>query len=179
MVGLSVGRSDSMHLEISHLLLVNDKIIFCDKKCKQVINLCFSAFSFSSTPYLVWEWTYLNLLFFQLGKWTIPSYSQGFELWCGFPTFISPSYQGLSLGTKFKEKSFWELSLKEVLLRAKCKEKSFWEPVIERYEKRLSGWKTKYLAKGGRLTLTKCILSNISTYFLSLFFIPFSVANKL
>jgi hypothetical protein len=36
-----------------------------------------------------------------------------------------------------------------------------------------------YLSKGGRLTLLKSILSNLPTYFLSLFPIPVSVANRL
>jgi len=37
-------------------------------------------------------------------------------------------------------------------LGAKFKDKSIWEPVVERFERRLSGWKSKYISKGGRLT---------------------------
>ena len=36
-----------------------------------------------------------------------------------------------------------------------------------------------YLYKGGRVTLIKSTLSNLPTYFLSLFLIPASVANRI
>lgn len=72
-----------------------------------------------------------------------------------FPT----TYLGLPLGAKFKEKSIWE-------------------PIIDRFEKRLSFWKSKYLSKEGRLTLIKSVLSSVLTYFLSFIPIPSSVANR-
>ena len=46
-------------------------------------------------------------------------------------------------------------------------------------EKKLSGWKRLYLSKGGRLTLLKCTLSGLPTYFLSLFTIPKAVAVRM
>jgi hypothetical protein len=63
------------------------------------------------------------------------------------------SYLGLPLGASFKETAIWNL-------------------VLERVEKRLASWKRLYLSKGGKLTLIKSTLSNIPTYFLSLFPIP-------
>jgi len=62
---------------------------------------------------------------------------------------------------------------------AKFKEKVIWEPMIERFEKRLSGWKASYLSKGGRITLIKSVLASIPTYFLSLFRLHASVAYRL
>ena len=50
-------------------------------------------------------------------------------------------------------------------------------PILERMEKKLSGWKWLYLSKGGRLTLLKITLSSLPTYYLSLFTIPKAVAN--
>jgi hypothetical protein len=43
-------------------------------------------------------------------------------------------------------------------------------------EWRLSGWKSLYLSKGGKMTLIKSTLSSLPTYFLSLFPIPVNVA---
>lgn len=70
------------------------------------------------------------------------------------------TYLGLPLGASFKASSIWN-------------------GVIEKVEHRLAGWKKLYLSKGGRLTLIKSTLSNIPTYYLSLFPIPVSVALRL
>ena len=64
-------------------------------------------------------------------------------------------------------------------LGAKFKEKTIWNPILEKMERRLAGWKCLFLSKGGRVTLIKSTLSNLSTYFLSLFPIPASVANRI
>ena len=54
-----------------------------------------------------------------------------------------------------------------------------WNPILERMEKKLSGYKRLYLSKGGSLTLVKSTLSSLSTYYLSLFVIPVAVADRL
>ncbi|XP_010279442.1 PREDICTED: uncharacterized protein LOC104613364 [Nelumbo nucifera] len=56
---------------------------------------------------------------------------------------------------------------------------TIWDPVIERLERKLASWKTKYLSFGGRVTLIKSTLSNLPIYFLSLFSIPNKVANQI
>jgi hypothetical protein len=64
-------------------------------------------------------------------------------------------------------------------LGARFKAKEIWNPIVEKMERRLAGWKRIYLSKGGRLTLIKSTLSNLPTYFLSLFPIPADVANRI
>ena len=64
-------------------------------------------------------------------------------------------------------------------LGAHYKDSLIWSPIIERMEKKLSGWKRLYLSKGGRLTLLKSILSSFPTYYLSLFTIPQHVVDRL
>ena len=64
-------------------------------------------------------------------------------------------------------------------LGAKFKDKTIWNPILEKIERRLAGWKHLYLSKGGRVTLIKSTLSNLPTYFLSLFPIPTAVANRI
>ena len=56
---------------------------------------------------------------------------------------------------------------------------AIWNPILERLEKKLSGWKWLYLSKGFRLTLLKSTLSSLPTYYLSLFTIPKAVATRL
>ena len=70
------------------------------------------------------------------------------------------NYLGMPLGSSFKSLAVWN-------------------PIIEKMERSLAGWKRLYLSKGGRLTLLKSTLLNLPTYFLSLFTIPISVANRL
>ncbi|KAI3749677.1 hypothetical protein L2E82_20293 [Cichorium intybus] len=49
------------------------------------------------------------------------------------------------------------------------------KPVIERFEAKLSSWKSKCLYFGGRLTLVKFVLGNLPIYYLSLFKAPSGV----
>ena len=66
-----------------------------------------------------------------------------------------------------------------MLLGTPYKTASVWNSILERMEKKLSGWKRFYLSKGGRLTLVKITLSSLPMYYLSLFVIPIAVANRL
>ena len=70
------------------------------------------------------------------------------------------TYLGMPLGSSFKSKDIWN-------------------SIVEKMERRLAEWKSLYLSKGGRLTLLKSTLSSLPTYYLSLFTIPVSVANRI
>ena len=58
------------------------------------------------------------------------------------------------------------------------KEETIWNPILEKMERGLAGWKRMYLSKGGKVTLIST-LSNLPTYFLSLFPVPVKVANRM
>ena len=62
---------------------------------------------------------------------------------------------------------------------AHFKAKAIWDGIVEKIERRLASWKRMYLSKGGRVTLIKSTLSNLPTYFLSLFPILAIVANRI
>lgn len=64
-------------------------------------------------------------------------------------------------------------------LRASYKSTCIWSGVVEKMERCLANWKRLYLLKGGRLTLIKSALSNLPTFYLSLFPILIVVAKKL
>ena len=66
-----------------------------------------------------------------------------------------------------------------MLLGTPYKIASVWNPILERMEKKLSGWKRLYLLKGGGLILAKSTLSSLPMYYLSLFVIPVAVADRL
>ena len=73
---------------------------------------------------------------------------------------LAMKYLGMLLGTSFKITSIWN-------------------PILEKMEKKLSGWKCLYLSKGGRLTLLRSTLSSLPRYFLSLFTISKVVAASM
>ncbi|KAI3751226.1 hypothetical protein L2E82_22274 [Cichorium intybus] len=54
-----------------------------------------------------------------------------------------------------------------------------WKPIIEKFQNKLSTWKSKALSFGGRLTLITSVLGNLPTYFFSLFMAPVAVTDKL
>ena len=51
--------------------------------------------------------------------------------------------------------------------------------ILEKMERRLANWKLPLSSKGGRVTLIKNTLANISTYYMSFFKIPVKVANRI
>ena len=77
------------------------------------------------------------------------------------------------------QQSSFRLKYLGLPLGASHKEETIWNPVLEKMERRLSGWKRLYLSKGGKVTLIKSTLSNLPTYFLSLLPIPIKVANRM
>ena len=56
---------------------------------------------------------------------------------------------------------------------------SNWSPLVERFQKPLSNWKSKLLSYGGRLTLLKSVLGNLGVYFFSTFKAPSTIIKKL
>lgn len=72
----------------------------------------------------------------------------------------------LALGCKIASLPMTYLGLP---LGAPSRASSLWDTVVEKVERRLAGWKKMYLSKGSRIMLIKSTLSNLSTYFLSLF----------
>ena len=54
-----------------------------------------------------------------------------------------------------------------------------WKAIDDRIEKRLSGWKGKFLSVGGRLVLINSVLSSLPMLMLSFFEIPRGIFKKI
>ena len=148
--------SEGRFLAVSHLLFADDTLIFCNADLEQILIL---------HMILIW-FEAMSSLNINLGKSKLVPVGVVHNidlllnvLGCKQGT-LPMKYLGLPLGAKFKDKTIWD-------------------PILEKMKRRLAGWKCLYLSKGGRVTLIKNTLSNLPTYFLSLFPIPASVANRI
>ena len=154
MLGFNVGNLEGRSMAVSHLLFADDTLIFCEADLDQILILCMI---------LIWFEVVLGLKI-NLGKseLVLVGVVHNVDLFLvvlGCKQGSLPmKYLGLPLGAKFKDKTIWN-------------------PILEKMERRLARWKRLYFSKGGRVTLIKSTLSNLPTYFLSLFSIPASVAN--
>ena len=154
--GFHVGSVNFVVVCISHLLFADDTILFCDASREQLLSIrlvlsCFQVF------------TGLKV---NIGKSEIVPVGEVNNLdalaniiQCRVGS-LPMKYLGMPLGNSFKTASIWN-------------------PILEKIERKLSGWKRIYLSKGGRLMLLKSTLSSLPTYYLSLFSIPKSVAARL
>jgi hypothetical protein len=156
LAGFSVGSRSEEAMIVSHLLFADDTLIFCEPKVEQIqhlrcLLLCFEA---------------VSGLKINLSKSTI------------VPIGMVGNLEVLSniLGCRVESLPLTYLGLP---LGANHRDTSIWDTVIGKMEAKLAGWKRMYLSKGGRLTLIKSTLSNIPTYYLSLFQVPVRVAKRL
>ena len=154
--GFSVGPADRTPMMISHLLFADDTLLFCNADQHQLEYL-----------HAVFSWFEAVLgLKINLSKsemvhvGNVPHIRDLVEILSCKVSALPMTYLGLPLGARFNSVSIWD-------------------PILEKMERRLAGWKRLYLSKGGKLTLLKSTLSNLPTYFLSLFHLPAGVAAKI
>ncbi|KAL4301914.1 hypothetical protein GQ457_10G019110 [Hibiscus cannabinus] len=154
--GFSIGRGET-GISLSHLQFADDLLIFCGASECQVRNVkrVLRIFELASGPKLNLKKS--KILGVNVDEDTLKTW--GFVVGCVVDSFSS-SYLGLPLGAN---RNFVVI----------------WEPVVSNFSKILEGWKSKLLSYGGRLTLIKSILTSLPVYFLSLFQMPASVANRL
>ncbi|XP_019435063.1 PREDICTED: uncharacterized protein LOC109341584 [Lupinus angustifolius] len=67
----------------------------------------------------------------------------------------------------------------DIPIRANPRRISTWQYMIVVVSKRLASWKCKHISFGGRLILLNYVLSNISTYMLSLYKAPKNILTKI
>ncbi|XP_065627152.1 uncharacterized protein LOC112033876 isoform X2 [Quercus suber] len=154
--GFHVGPINSIGICVSHILFADDAILFCDASREQVLSIrlvltCFQAFTRLKVNVQKSEIVSIGEVR------NIQSLANILQRRVGSLPMI---YLGMPFGTSYKTPSIWN-------------------PILERMEKKLSGWKRLYLSTGGRLSLLKSTLSSLPTYYFSLFTIPKAVTIRL
>ena len=141
---------------MSHLLFVDDTLVFCDAESNHITALRGILSRFEE----------MSGLKINLGKselvpvGDVPNPHELVEILGYRESALPLKYLGLPLGASFKDK----------MIR---------NPILEKMERRLAGWKRLYLSKGGKVILIKSTLSSLPMYFLSLFPIPGRVAKRM
>ncbi|XP_041009378.1 uncharacterized protein LOC121253433 [Juglans microcarpa x Juglans regia] len=156
MAGFSVDDPNRGLTLVSHLLFVDDTLIFYEAEQDQLRALKELLLCFEATLGLRVNFDKSELV----PDGNISTTRQlASTLGCKV-TSLPMAYLGLPLG-------------------AVSRALSIWDAVIEKIERRLAWWKRLYLSKGGRVNLIKSTLSNLPTYFLSVFPIPACVAARI
>ena len=139
--GCSRRGKGGMEMNVSHLLFVDDTIIFCETKQDHLTSLSWI---------LAWFEAAFGLKINLAKSEVIPVGEVedidelAVELGCRVGS-LPTVYLGQPLGANHKASSTWD-------------------GVEERMRRRLALWKRQYLSKGGRITLIKSTLANIPIY---------------
>jgi hypothetical protein len=156
LIGFSMRFRDNEELVVNHMLFADDTLLFCGDQAEYVQNLQCIFLCFEAASRLKINLGKSELV--PIGE--VENVDNLAHILGRRVASLPMTYLGLPLGVSFKATSIWN-------------------GVIEKVEDRLASWKKLYMSKSGRLTLIKCIISNIPTYYLSLFPIPMSVAKRL
>ena len=144
--GFKVLGRNGEGLEISHLLFVDDILIFCETTFSQMTYLSWLLMWFEAILSLKINLDKSELI--PIGK--VSNVMKLATIFCCRVGVPLTTYLGLPLGAAHNSMVAWD-------------------GVEERFRKRLVMWKRQYISKGGRLTLIKSTLASLPIYFMSLF----------
>ncbi|GKA30618.1 putative RNA-directed DNA polymerase, eukaryota, reverse transcriptase zinc-binding domain protein [Tanacetum coccineum] len=152
--GIKVG-TDKIH--ISHLQFADDALIMGEWSRSNAKNLSRILTCFHLASGLKVNFNKSKL--YGIGTSNVELCSLASTIGCLASQFPC-TYLGLPIGAKM----------------SRCHN---WNPLVDRFHKRLSKWKSKTLSIGGRLTLIKSVLGSLGVYYFSTFKAPIKVINKL
>jgi hypothetical protein len=139
--GFKVGNAD-----FSHLLFVDDTLIFCIAHSSQLRHLRSLFLLFEAALGLKVNLAKSNLI--PVGN--VDQVERLADIILCVIASLPAKYLGLPLGASYKSTHIWD-------------------GVIEKIEHQLTSWQRLYLSKSGRVTLIKSTLASVPIYFLSLF----------
>ena len=143
-------------VQLTHLMYADDTLIFCDASKDQLAYLSCVLMWFEVISGLRINLDKSEII--PMGKVeNLKVLALELEREVGK---LPPIYLGLPLGAPHKSVAVWD-------------------GVEERLRRRLAFWKRQYISKGGRLTLIRSALSNMSIYYMSILCMPISIRLRL
>ncbi|WMV21816.1 hypothetical protein MTR67_015201 [Solanum verrucosum] len=154
--GFKVGGRGAEEREIGHMLYADDTIILCDPVEEQISYIRVILVLFEAVSGLKVNWGKSSL--FPVNE--VPQIKEMAGILGCSVGKLPTTYLGMPLGNNHKALEIWD-------------------GILEKTEKKLSGWKAQYLSLGGRLILINSVLDSLPTYVMSLFPIPGKVVENL
>ncbi|GMJ03511.1 hypothetical protein HRI_004020300 [Hibiscus trionum] len=144
-------------VSITHLQFADDLIVFCGASSKEICNIISTLRGFEIVSGLKLNLSKSDLIGINIEVSRTQAWAD-------------------SIGCKRKELSCKYLG---VPLGINKNSVVMWNPVIEKFESKFAGWKSKLLSLGGRIVLIKVVLTNLPVFYMFLFHMPTAVSSKL
>jgi len=141
--GFHISNPHSEGLLMSHLLFADDTLVFCKPDESNLGYLRCILLLFEAMSRVTFNLSKSALI--PIGDVSNVHVLARF-FGCGVD-YLSSSYIGLPLGASYKSIAIWN-------------------PVVEMFRKRLVGWKSKLLSRGGGLTLLRSTFCSLPIYFI-------------
>lgn len=135
---------------VSHLQFANDTILFLKAENENIRNMDMCLKIFEATSGLKMNMTKSCMVRIFVEVHSLDSFSR---------------MMGCRVGK-------WPIKYLRMPLAGNPRSIVFWDPVVEKVLKKLVTWKRNYISLGGRITLIKVALSNISVYYMSMYRMP-------
>ncbi|KAG5580719.1 hypothetical protein H5410_051346 [Solanum commersonii] len=154
--GFNANMNDRRGLAISHLQYADDTLIFCD--AREMPTKVFKNHLDIVRSHLRITHQLGESFIYPINK--VPNINALANILGGRIGELPTVYLGMPLGDKRKSKGIWN-------------------NVLEKCEKKLVNWKSKYLSLGGRVTLINGVLDAMPTYMMSIFPMPANVIDRM
>eukprot|EP00253_Pinus_taeda_P020147 PITA_20147 len=157
--GMLTGLEVAVNLFISHLLFVDDILLFLNgnlpevKVLKDIINLFLKAIGLQINP--------------RKSHFILEGFTRHEALAI---TSIFP-FETTQMDMPFKYLGFW--------LKPSSYRKQDWHWLVAKIEQRISHWSFKWLSRAGRLTLVNSVLQAIPVFWAALTWIPRGIIHKI
>ena len=156
LTGCRLRSKGGSGIQVSHLLFVDDTLVFCEDSQDQMAILSWLLMWFEAISGLSINLNKSEIL--PVGRVENVEVLAS-ELGCKVGSLPS-TYLGLPLGAPHKSVAMWD-------------------GVEERMRKRLALWKRQFISKGGRITLIRSTLASMPIYLMSLMRMPRIVRLRL